>query len=278
MGSTSYDEARDPSDATWSGASWYGPSSGEYWIVNPREYADPRKHGPEYLQRARRPLVGEAPGGAGPAEGAAPDAFAPTGTAGSAAATGASQSSRPAGGAWRTGTGAARAAAIDATADDSTRPRLGEATPDVDRVEALEAASRAWLGGPAEDPIRRLGLALVAWPPVGLAAAAAIGEATGCASYSAACGGSEPMLPWLAQAAILGLLLLLPPVARLLAGGAIAVLIALVPITVLLIAVGGSGAPQVGFALAVLLGVAWLVGVGLTARYVLRRPGTGGAP
>ena len=54
LGSTSYDEARDPADATWSGASWYGPTSGEYWIVNPREYADPRKHGPEYLARARR--------------------------------------------------------------------------------------------------------------------------------------------------------------------------------------------------------------------------------
>ena len=36
-GSTSYDEARDPADATWSGASWYGPTSGEYWIVNPRD-------------------------------------------------------------------------------------------------------------------------------------------------------------------------------------------------------------------------------------------------
>ncbi len=46
MGSTSYDDARDHSDATWSGASWYGPTTGEYWIVNPREYADPRKHGP----------------------------------------------------------------------------------------------------------------------------------------------------------------------------------------------------------------------------------------
>ena len=46
LGSTSYDDARDPADATWSGASWYGPIDGEYWIVNPREYADPRKHGP----------------------------------------------------------------------------------------------------------------------------------------------------------------------------------------------------------------------------------------
>ncbi len=57
MGSTSYDEARDPkdpNDPTWSGASWYGPSTGEYWIINPREYADPRKHGPEYQSRARR--------------------------------------------------------------------------------------------------------------------------------------------------------------------------------------------------------------------------------
>ena len=42
--------------------------------------------------------------------------------------------------------------------------------------------------------------------------------------YSAECGGSEPLLPWLAQAVILGLLLLLPPIARVLAGGAIAVL------------------------------------------------------
>ena len=47
-----------PADATWSGASWYGPSTGEYWIVNPREYADPRKHGPDYQQRARRPVQG----------------------------------------------------------------------------------------------------------------------------------------------------------------------------------------------------------------------------
>jgi len=54
MGSTSYDEARDASDTSWAGASWYGPTSGEYWRVNPHEYADPRKHGPEYQSRARR--------------------------------------------------------------------------------------------------------------------------------------------------------------------------------------------------------------------------------
>lgn len=286
MGSTSYDEARDPSDATWSGASWYGPSSGEYWIVNPREYADPRKHGPEYLQRARRPLGDDAaaasagPSVAASAEAATgsseapPDAFGASGTAGSASATGTSHAARAAGGAWRTSTGAARSTEAHA-APARVAPAAGAAEPGADRVEALEAASRAWLGGPADDPIRRLGLALVAWPPIGLAAAAAIGEATGCASYSAACSGSEPMLPWLAQAAILGLLLLLPPVARLLAGGAIAVLIALVPITAVLVAVGGGGAPQGGVVLAILLAVAWLVGVGWTARNVLARPERG---
>src|SRR5690349_11267256 len=72
LGSTSYDEAREPTDATWSGASWYGPSSGEYWIVNPREYADPRKHGPGYQQRARQAASGQAgsgtPGTAGTVE------------------------------------------------------------------------------------------------------------------------------------------------------------------------------------------------------------------
>jgi hypothetical protein len=52
LGSTSYDDAgeREPE---WDGATWYGGSSGTYWTVNPKEYADPRKHGPEYQARGR---------------------------------------------------------------------------------------------------------------------------------------------------------------------------------------------------------------------------------
>jgi curved DNA-binding protein CbpA len=54
-GSTTYDEAAGtPRDPSWQGGAWYGPSSGTYWTINPREYADPRKHGPEYQARARR--------------------------------------------------------------------------------------------------------------------------------------------------------------------------------------------------------------------------------
>ncbi len=71
-GSTTYDEAAEtPLDPAWDGGAWYGPSSGTYWTLNPREYADPRKHGPEYLERARRATSGSAAGGPvpGPATG-----------------------------------------------------------------------------------------------------------------------------------------------------------------------------------------------------------------
>jgi hypothetical protein len=66
-GSTTYDEAAEtPLDPEWHGGAWYGPSSGTYWTLNPREYADPRKHGPEYLARARRAARGAATDGRGP--------------------------------------------------------------------------------------------------------------------------------------------------------------------------------------------------------------------
>ena len=59
LGSTSYDGAEaEPFEPDWGGASWYGTTSGTYWTLNPKEYADPRKHGPEYQARARRQLGG----------------------------------------------------------------------------------------------------------------------------------------------------------------------------------------------------------------------------
>ena len=60
LGSTSYDGAdAEPFEPDWGGASWYGTTSGTYWTLNPKEYADPRKHGPEYQARARRKLAGQ---------------------------------------------------------------------------------------------------------------------------------------------------------------------------------------------------------------------------
>jgi curved DNA-binding protein CbpA len=289
LGSTSYDEARDATDATWSGASWYGPSSGEYWIVNPREYADPRKHGPGYQQRARKQApVGQTVTGTAETvdpgdEGAVDDGIGAGETRAEAGAAGSQAASSAAGVApgaefardARRWTGSARpgwAPASDGAAgagDRSWREWRGRSPGDGrprDPIESLEAAGRDLLGASTDDPIRRLGLALVAWPPIGLAAAAAIGDLTGCTSYSADCGGSDSLLPWLAQAAILGLLLLLPPLARLFVGGTIAVLVALVPVTAFLLVVGAGGAPQSAFALGALLAAAWLTGVAWAAR------------
>lgn len=73
LNSTSYDEAvHEPFEPSWEGAGWYGASSGTYWTINPREYADPRKHGPEYQARARRSAGGQP--STGPAAGAPADA------------------------------------------------------------------------------------------------------------------------------------------------------------------------------------------------------------
>jgi curved DNA-binding protein CbpA len=70
-GSTSYDDAQfEPFEPSWEGASWYGESSGTYWTLNPKEFADPRKHGPEYQARARSARAGRVRGSAqGGAEG-----------------------------------------------------------------------------------------------------------------------------------------------------------------------------------------------------------------
>jgi hypothetical protein len=261
MGSTSYDEARDVNDPTWSGASWYGPSSGEYWIVNPREYADPRKHGPDYQSRARRPLDG-------PPEAGAPRATAASSTTAEMGPGPARDSGHPTATGWTPPINERR------WERDAAWRRPGEAARDGAGVGTFESISRGWLAGSVDDPIRRLGLALVAWPPIGLAVASAIGDLTGCATFSAGCTGSEPLLPWLAQALILGLLLLLSPLTRLLAGGAIGVLVAIVPVTAFLVAAGAGRAPQSGPVLAALLGIGWLAGIAWTARELRRGSGS----
>lgn len=108
--------------------------------------------------------------------------------------------------------------------------------------------------------MRRLGLVLLAWPPLGLAAATAIGGATGCLTYSSTCDGTDQLLPWVAQALILGILLLVPLLARILAAGTVVSLVALLPGTAIITALGGASSPDGPPVLAGWLVLAWLAG------------------
>jgi len=255
MGSTSYDEARDASDPRWAGASWYGPTSGEYWIVNPREYADPRKHGPGYSSRVRS--------GSAHGEGPEPEPAVDTEAAGDPQPVGTPAPGPPSPeAAPSTATPASRAAPARRAQPGSQPPNAQDAALlgfDIDRL----------LRSGTSDPLRRIGLVLLAWAPLGIAAAGLIGDITGCATYSTACDGTDPFLPWVAQAIILGVLLVIAPLTRILAVGAIATVLGLVPATGLVIAMGGARSSLAASVLAGALALAWLVGVGWAVRRML---------
>ncbi|HEX4898302.1 MAG TPA: hypothetical protein VFV53_08100 [Candidatus Limnocylindrales bacterium] len=110
---------------------------------------------------------------------------------------------------------------------------------------------------------RRLLRAVVAWPPLGIAAAAVIGEATGCAAFEATCTAPADLYPWFAQAAILLALLALPAIARIFAGGTLAVAVLAFPVAAALSASGANYDRTYGpAALIAVLAVVWALGVG----------------
>lgn len=273
--STSYDPADDePFEPGWSGATWYGASSGTYWTMNPKEYADPRKHGPEYQRRARRSSTGwilddETAGDVPPAEPLEP--AAPGG--GASAAPPASHTAAPPGrtSAHRPDTTANASAnrhpgdgADGATPPPASVPRAAGAADDPG--DAAAVPGRRWAVRTLLEPPRRglgrLGVALLGWPPLGLAAASAIGETTGCGRFAASCAELSAPGTWVVQVAIVVLLLALPRVAAWSVHGSIAVLVVGVPAAVVLSAGGGARQPDASASvLAGLTAVAWVVGV-----------------
>jgi hypothetical protein len=251
LGSTSYDDAAGPFEATWEGGTWYGASSGTYWTINPKEYADPRKHGPEYLARARRarpgshdrdpgrdvPPAQSADGHADGADGQPPGASPSEAAFGETAAAG-------------DHVGAERPWAY-AAPPETPMPARPSAEPAV--------------GGFVTE---RVLLALVGWPPIGLAIAGLYGELTGCGRFAATCtrpdDGPFGLAMWLVQLVVVAVLLALPRVARAATAGTAALLVAAIPSAVLLSAIGGARDPtNASAALIGLLALAWLVGVGL---------------
>jgi curved DNA-binding protein CbpA len=297
-GSTTYDEAAEVGrDPEWDGGAWYGPSMGTFWTINPREYADPRKHGPEYLARARR------------AAGGAPDATPPGGTAGAAtSARAAADAAEPAtdadsaegGWAWsgrsQTTTGgdsadwAARSWTFDARDAGPTwtpgpeprrrpqdarhaAPPVTEAPPLPDLETLLRKASPANLLARARGGDRRwrLLIALVGWPPIAFAMGSLVLDSTGCSSYAASCpdGIRGPLV--VAQLLVLAVLYLLPLASAVAAFASLAALAIALPVATILSVGSGPRAPATVSLLAFAVVATYLVAFG-GAAWRLWRP------
>jgi hypothetical protein len=285
LGSTSYDSADDePFEPEWSGGTWYGASSGTYWTLNPKEYADPRKHGEEYQRRARRRTAGSGIGGTaqapdpqwdgepaepvepqfnGSADGESPSPDeAPTGRQGrrSRGSVGRPSPTPPPPRSAGSTSAWAGAAASSSAADP----------PDGLDPFAAAAAVAMSLAGTPRGFMARIGLALLGWPAIGLTLTTAAGEITGCGRFAASCVDLFGVGTWLAQLVIIVILLALPSVAALSAVGSLVALAASVPTAVILSATGGSREPA---ASATILGVVLVLayGVGVAVALVRRR-------
>jgi hypothetical protein len=292
LGSTSYDGA-DASqfEPDWGGASWYGTTSGTYWTINPKEYADPRKHGPEYQARARRAAAGRA-GAPPPGETLASDGADAAGagasttigedpeTAGSPppppppehttsswwrATAGPTEATQPPppGHSARPTSGARWEHAATGSAAGPATPDLGAAAADLGRALTDERTAHGrW----------RFVQAIVGWLPLVLGIGWLIGEMTGCSRFAASCDGTTTgYLQPIVAVALLGLLLLVPRLAAVAAAGAVAVVVAAVPTALILSATGEAAEIEArATALGVTIVVAWLVGVGIAVARRMR--------
>lgn len=276
LGSTSYDGAEPgPFEPDWGGASWYGTTSGTYWTLNPKEYADPRKHGPEYQARARRATGsrGTAPAGVPKEDGArtppenafeAPD--------------------------WSSQSDASRFGTVDdrATDDRSAGPAAATDAPafeafagDIAGDRPLDLAGAfsqiaSALTDPRADGLRgRAVRALLGWLPIALGIAWIVGEASGCGRFAATCDPSIGPLTTAGQGIVLAALFLVPEVAALAAGAALIVLAAAVAASLILSATGAAAdEASRRAALGALLAVAWVSGLLIAiVRRVRLRPG-----
>jgi curved DNA-binding protein CbpA len=290
LGSTSYDAAEDePFEPEWSGGTWYGASSGTYWTLNPKEYADPRKHGPEYQRRARRRAGGSNVGGTGrltdepwdedSAERdesplSSPDDADSTSTDRASAdwatrrppAGRRGEPSKPPAPRYPRDTSRPRSTPVSeggSSAWDAAAGSAASSEPS-DGLDPFEAAAHAAmsLAGTPRGFMARVVLALIGWPAIGLALTTITGELTGCGRFAASCVDPFGVGTWLAQLVIIAILLFLPSVAALSAVGSLVALAASVPTAVILSASGGSREPAVSATiLGVVLALAYAAGV-----------------
>ncbi|MEX1169443.1 MAG: J domain-containing protein [Chloroflexota bacterium] len=274
LGSTSYDGAdAGPFEPDWGGASWYGTTSGTYWTINPKEYADPRKHGPEYQARARRAAgAHDVPSGAGGESG--PDHVVPPthttsswwdSTAGPEETAGSEEVARP-DEAFSPPAEAAEAFAPP-TSGRGAASGARDAAPDPTRA-AIDLG-RA-LTDPRSGGLRgRVVRGVLGWIPIALGIGWLVGELTGCGRFAATCDPAVTPLTAVGQAIVLVALVVVPEVAAIAAGAALVLLAAALGATLVLSATGTAadeGSRRA--ALGALLLVAWLGGLAIA---VVRR-------
>ncbi|HET7471888.1 MAG TPA: DnaJ domain-containing protein [Candidatus Limnocylindrales bacterium] len=251
--STSYDAAdEEPFEPGWTGAGWYGASSGTYWTINPKEYADPRKHGPEYQARARRSRTGwildDEDGPIG--EGATDETSEAAREQAAERPPTEPPTARPRATTWATGP-------ADAGGDRMPPGAAGRGS-----ATAGDGGFRGPLIPVPRTPAGRAVIALLGWPPLALFAASAIGESTGCGRYAASCAEASSPGTWLLGLALLILLFAAPAVARWSAHGTVAMLVIGVPCAVVLSAAGGTNVRDASAPLLLgVLAVAYLAGI-----------------
>ena len=281
LGSTSYDGAdRETFEPDWAGADWYGTTSGTYWTINPKEYADPRKHGPEYQARARRAAGKRATPEGGQHDPADPEpAIGADGDPNPEPATGSAVGGDPAAttprhttSSWWESTSGASAAAHAAApeAPPGAAPRAQPTAPAPRQPPAPPIAMppsvsdvwRALATGLPPSLGWRIARAVVAWIPIGLAIGWASGELTGCGRFSATCDPGTAPIVWVVQILVLIGLLALPIVAGWGVAAAAVCLVVAVPTTLFVTATAGAEASQRGASfLGVVLAVAWVAGI-----------------
>jgi curved DNA-binding protein CbpA len=262
LGSTSYDAAEDePFEPEWAGGSWYGAGSGTYWTLNPKEYADPRKHGPEYQRRARRRLDGLEPEDPDADASFSGDDFESRSSETDAGSPGRQEFD----GRWAYPDDAAEDRA-DWREDPGvvwTRwsPDVQRARPTLDEIADRILDGRIGFGA-------RLVVAFLGWVPIAALIAWLAGELSGCGRYTASCSDPSGIWTLIPLFVVYMALVLVPRAAGLSAAGLLGSLALAVPAAVILSAGGGSRQPDASVAvLNVLFVVGYLVGVVLaTAR------------
>jgi curved DNA-binding protein CbpA len=294
LGSTSYDDV-DPGafSPDWGGASWYGTTSGTYWTINPKEYADPRKHGPEYQARARRAeqmrsgrrgeVAAEAPSTdasevpPAPAAGVDPTARVDP-TAGATSAGPPPPPTHTTSSWWEATTGDATStgatSASPAGAPPPRRPAASAAyaPPHIDdaaadapdlSTAAVIASIRGWLDDDHPTSVARIGRAVIGWAPIALGGGWLAGEVSGCGRFAATCSPTVAPVTWIAQLGLLLLLILLPRLARIGTVATIAILGTVFPASILLFATSDPAGAEWGRSiLGGLIILAWVVGLG----------------